>query len=62
MKKHLSQFRDKSFITNTFVKCLHCDSEFLNLPVYKTKSGCICEVCLEGAGELFVGTLFGEKK
>jgi hypothetical protein len=62
MKKHLNQFKDKSYISSTFVKCVQCDAEFLNLPMYKTKNGHICEVCLEGAGEIFVKTLFGEKK
>jgi hypothetical protein len=62
MKKHLTEFKNKSFITNNFVKCLHCDSEFLNLPMYKTKSGHICEVCLDGVGEDYSKILFGEKK
>jgi hypothetical protein len=30
--------------------------------MYKTKSGHICEVCLEAAGEEFSKILFGEKK
>ena len=61
MKNHLSTYKNKLVNPLSLNKCQCCETEFINIPLFKGKSGFVCELCLENAGPEHVKILFGEK-